>query len=61
MSSEPRKSKNEKEAHLQADLEATWQEEAPATARRTDFADQVDGEIGTRKKGDAESDDPTTA
>ncbi len=36
------------EAQLQAELEEIWQEESPATAKRTEFADEVDGELGTR-------------
>ncbi|MGP5256480.1 hypothetical protein [Glutamicibacter ardleyensis] len=41
--------KQEQEAELAADLEATWQEESPSTARTTKFADEVDGELGTRE------------
>lgn len=36
------------EQELRADLEEIWQGESPATARRTDFADEVDGRLGTR-------------
>ena len=45
---EKKLTKSEKEAHLQADLEEMWQEESPSTARRTETADEVDGELGTR-------------
>ncbi|MGP5154530.1 hypothetical protein [Glutamicibacter ardleyensis] len=41
--------KQEQEAELAADLEATWQEESPSTAKTTKFADEVDGELGTRE------------
>lgn len=44
-------SKQKKEANLAADLEQVWQEESPQTAAETKFADEVDGELGTRKKG----------
>lgn len=50
MSKEPENSKAKKEANLAADLEAVWQDEAPLTAKRTNFADEVDGELGTRRK-----------
>lgn len=50
MTDQPKKSKAKKEANLAADLEAIWQEEAPLTAKRTNFADEVDGELGTRRK-----------
>lgn len=36
------------EQELRADLEEIWQGESPATARETDFADEVDGRLGTR-------------
>ena len=36
------------ERHLSADLEEIWQEESPTTAKVTDLADEVDGELGTR-------------
>lgn len=39
---------SELERHLSANLEETWQEESPTTATVTDFADEVDGELGTR-------------
>lgn len=52
MSNEQNKQK--KEANLSADLEQVWQEESPQTASQTKFADEVDGELGTRKK-DAQS------
>ena len=42
--------KKQKEANLAADLEQVWQEESPETASHTKFADEVDGELGTRKK-----------
>lgn len=38
----------ERDAHLDAELEELWQQESPETARRTEFADEVDGELGTR-------------
>lgn len=38
------------EQELRADLEEIWQGESPATARRTEFADQVDGRLGTRHR-----------
>ena len=38
----------EHDAHLEAELEEVWQQESPETARRTEFADEVDGELGTR-------------
>lgn len=45
--------KPEKEQELRADLEETWQDESPSTARRTDFADEVDGRLNTRhREGD---------
>lgn len=47
MANEQRK-KARKEANLAADLEMIWQEESPETAASTKFADQVDGELGTR-------------
>ena len=50
MSEQPKNAKAKKEANLAADLEAIWQEEAPLTAKRTNFADEVDGELGTRRK-----------
>ncbi|WP_404287161.1 hypothetical protein [Glutamicibacter arilaitensis] len=40
--------KKEQEAELAADLEEIWQEESPTTARATNAADEVDGELGTR-------------
>lgn len=43
--------KKNKEANLAADLEQVWQEESPSTAAETKIADEVDGELGTRKKG----------
>ena len=43
--------KPEKEQELRADLEELWQDESPATARETDFADEVDGRLGTRHRG----------
>lgn len=46
--------KPEKEQELRADLEELWQDESPATARETDFADEVDGRLGTRHRGHAE-------
>lgn len=52
MADQEKLTKAEKEARLQYDLEATWQDEAPQTAKRTEFVDQVDGEIGTRRKAD---------
>lgn len=42
--------KPEKEQELRADLEETWQDESPSTARRTDFADEVDGRLNTRHR-----------
>lgn len=45
--------KAEKEARLQAELEETWQSESPLTAKRTEFADEVDGELGTRDQADS--------
>lgn len=39
----------EQEAELAADLEELWQEESPDTARRTEFAEQVDGDPDTRE------------
>lgn len=44
--------KAENEARLQAELEETWQEESPTTAKRTEFADEVDGELGTREQAE---------
>ncbi|QBE49788.1 hypothetical protein [Leucobacter triazinivorans] len=44
--SEPRR-----DAELNAELEEVWQQESPDTARRTEFADEVDGELGTRAPG----------
>ncbi|HJX78925.1 hypothetical protein [Glutamicibacter sp.] len=41
--------KQEQEAELAADLEQIWQEESPDTAKTTKFADEVDGELGTRE------------
>lgn len=38
------------EAKLEAELEETWQSESPTTASATDFADEVDGELGTRDR-----------
>lgn len=38
------------EQELRADLEEVWQGESPSTARRTDFADEVDGRLGTRHR-----------
>ncbi|WP_028244947.1 hypothetical protein [Pseudoclavibacter soli] len=35
---------------LRADLEQVWQDESPATAAETEFADQVDGRLGTRHR-----------
>ena len=48
MAEKQRRSKSEKEAHLQADLKEVWQDESPLTAKRTEVADEVDGELGTR-------------
>lgn len=59
MSDIPKKSKSEKEAELAADLESIWQDEAPLTAKRTDFADEVDGELGTRRGGKPAQERPT--
>jgi len=42
------------EQELRADLEEIWQGESPATARRTEFADEVDGRLGTRHRGSGE-------
>lgn len=39
------------EQELRADLEETWQAESPATAQETEFADEVDGRLGTRHRG----------
>lgn len=47
--------KPEKEQELRADLEELWQGESPNTARETDFADEVDGRLGTRLRGHAEA------
>lgn len=41
------------ERHLEADLEQTWQDESPTTAKVTQIADEVDGELGTRPKASA--------
>ncbi len=38
------------EQKLRADLEERWQDESPETARLTDFADEVDGRLGTRHR-----------
>lgn len=38
------------EQELRADLEEVWQDESPMTARRTDFADEVDGRLNTRHR-----------
>lgn len=46
----------EAEQTLRADLEETWQSESPATARQTEFADEVDGRIGTRPGADTSED-----
>lgn len=45
------------EAELRADLEQVWQDESPATAAQTEFADQVDGHLGTRHRADAQAAD----
>ncbi len=42
----------EQEAELAADLEEVWQEESPDTARRTQVAEEVDGDPDTRELGD---------
>lgn len=47
------RSKQQKEATLAANLEQIWQEESPTTAASTKFADEVDGQLGTRKQGGA--------
>ncbi len=39
-----------KEQALRADLEEVWQDESPQTARLTDLADEVDGNLGTRER-----------
>lgn len=39
-----------KEQVLRADLEERWQDESPETARITDLADEVDGNLGTRER-----------
>ena len=39
-----------KEQVLRADLEERWQDESPQTARMTDLADDVDVNLGTRKR-----------
>jgi hypothetical protein len=44
----PREPKPGGDAELAADLEEIWQQESPDTARRTQVADEVDGELGTR-------------
>lgn len=44
---EERKEWCEEERNLRAELEELWQEESPATAKVTDVADEVDGELGT--------------
>ncbi|KAB1658480.1 hypothetical protein [Pseudoclavibacter sp. CFCC 11306] len=46
-----------KEAGLDADLEQIWQDESPMTAQSTDFADQVDGELGTRRRAGSKHND----
>ncbi|MBO1900820.1 hypothetical protein J4H92_02520 [Leucobacter weissii] len=48
--------REEQEAELAADLEEIWQQESPQTAKRTEFADQVDGELGTREGAEADED-----
>lgn len=53
-SSELAYEKPEKEQELRADLEELWQDESPTTARETDFADEVDGRLGTRHRGHGE-------
>lgn len=42
----------EQEAELAADLEEIWQEESPDTARRTQVAEEVDGDPDTRELGE---------
>lgn len=39
-----------KEQVLRADLKERWQDESPQTARMTDLADEVDGNLGTRER-----------
>lgn len=39
---------NRDEAELSADLEEIWQDESETTAANTEFADEVDGQFGTR-------------
>ncbi len=39
-----------KEQILRANLEERWQDESPQTARMTDLADEVDGNLGTRER-----------
>lgn len=46
---------------LRADLEETWQAESPSTARTTNFADEVDGRLGTRHRKRGSQDDNDTA
>ncbi|GAA3940726.1 hypothetical protein [Pseudoclavibacter caeni] len=41
-----------RDAAHDADLEQLWQDESPSTARHTEVADQVDGELGTRRRAD---------
>jgi|APTNR8051073442_1049403.scaffolds.fasta_scaffold231854_1 hypothetical protein len=43
---------SDEERHLRADLEEIWQAESPMTAKVTDLADEVDGELGTRPSAD---------
>lgn len=54
MTEKNKRTKSEKEAHLQAELEEIWQEESPLTAMRTEVADEVDGEPGTRDRARSE-------
>lgn len=45
----------EEERKLRAELEEIWQEESPETAKVTDLADEVDGELGTRPEAGSPS------
>ncbi|MCW2288227.1 hypothetical protein EDF60_0844 [Leucobacter luti] len=43
----------DQDAELSADLEELWQEESPDTARRTETAEEVDGDPDTREADEA--------
>lgn len=55
---DPQYQKPDQEQHLRADLEETWQDESPSTAKRTETADEVDGRLGTRHRHETSSAPP---